>query len=140
MSITPNMPENEMGNFINFDTHKYIKELEASGFPEEQAEVLIKSMLATRSYNAAQLATREQVEKLEKELAKFATREQVEKLEKELTKFATREQLEKELAKFATREQLQAEIASVKYDILKWIIPMFLGIIGMMVSIFIKLY
>jgi hypothetical protein len=133
------MSENEMGNFINFDTHKYIKELEASGFPEEQAEVLIKSMLATRSYNAAQLATREQVEKLENEL-KQNTREQVEKLEKELTKFATREQLEKELAKFATREQLQAEIASVKYDILKWIIPMFLGLIGMMVSIFIKLH
>jgi hypothetical protein len=96
-------------------------------------------MLATRSYNAAQLATREQVEKLENEL-KQNTREQVEKLEKELTKFATREQLEKELAKFATREQLQAEIASVKYDILKWIIPMFLGLIGMMVSIFIKLH
>jgi hypothetical protein len=130
MSITPNMPENEMGNFINFDTHKYIKELEASGFPEEQAEVLIKSMLATRSYNAAQLATREQVERLEKEL-KQNTREQVEKLEKEF---------KEELKKFATREQLQAEIASVKYDILKWIIPMFLGIIGMMVSIFIKLY
>lgn len=131
MPRNPNMHGSETAHFVTFDTHKYIKELEASGFPEQQAEVLIKSMLAARYYDVSQLATREQVEKFEKELTKFATREQVEKLEKEL---------KEELKKFATREQLQAEIASVKYDILKWIIPMFIAIIGLMISIFIKLH
>lgn len=145
MPRIPDMHQSETSHFITFDTHKYIKELEASGFPEQQAEVLIKSMLAARYYDVSQLSTREQVEKLEeelvkieKELTKFATREQVEKLEK-----TTREQvekLEKELTKFATREQLQVEMANVKYDILKWIIPMLLGIIGMMLSIFMKLH
>jgi hypothetical protein len=35
MPRTPDITESEMVNFITFDTHKYIKELEAAGFPEE---------------------------------------------------------------------------------------------------------
>lgn len=128
MPRTPDITESEMVNFITFDTHKYIKELEAAGFPEEQAEVLIKSMLAARYYEASQLSTREQVEELKND---------INNLKSELSKFATKEQVEKLEKQF--KHELRAEIAGVKYDILKWIIPMFLGIIGMMVSIFLKL-
>ena len=98
-----------------FDTHKYIKELQSSGFDENQAEVIVKSLLESREYDFSKLATREQVSNLEKnskeqhfsldkQMIKFATKEQITNLEKN-----TKEQissLEKQMIKFATKEQI----------------------------------
>ena len=46
-----------MAQLATFDTHKYIKELTASGFDERQAEVIIKSILKGRDYDVSNLAT-----------------------------------------------------------------------------------
>ncbi len=54
---------------MNFDTHKYIKELESSGFNEKQAEVIVKSLLDSRDYDLSKLATREQVNALQNDVA-----------------------------------------------------------------------
>ena len=78
-----------------FDTHKYIKELQSSGFDEKQAEVIVKSLLESREYDFSKLSTQEQVSHLEKEIGKLEknTNERFTRLEKEMTKFATKEQI-----------------------------------------------
>ena len=66
------MPEITIENymhFVNFDTHKYVKELESSGFNERQAEAIIKSLSDSRNYDISKLATKEQVVVLEKDVA-----------------------------------------------------------------------
>ncbi len=109
---------NESMYFISFDTHKYFKELEASGFNEKQAEVLVKSLLDSRDYDLSKLATRDQVMAIEKDIEYLK-------------------------ANMSTKAELKEEIANVKYDILKWMIPMFIGVfastIGTLITILIKL-
>lgn len=43
-------------HFVSFDTHKHIKELQACGFDEKQAEVLVRSLLEARDYDLRKLA------------------------------------------------------------------------------------
>jgi hypothetical protein len=84
-------------HFKNFDTHKYIKEFQASGFNEQQAEMLVRSLLEARDSDLSNLATREQVTKLEMNFEKKfsalekkmdqdinATREQISTLDKKI--------------------------------------------------------
>lgn len=115
--MIPETSSNFSKHLVTFDTHAHIKNLIARGFDEQQAEGIIQSLLESRDYDLSQLATREQVALLEK-----TVQERFDRIEKEF------------------KNELKAEIASVKYDILKWIIPMFVGIVGMMISIFIKLH
>jgi hypothetical protein len=51
-------------HYKTFDTHKYIKSLQESGFNEKQAEMLVKSLLESRDFDLSILATREQVSKI----------------------------------------------------------------------------
>ncbi|MHC0449637.1 MAG: hypothetical protein ACRY3E_06150 [Candidatus Lariskella arthropodorum] len=55
-------------HYAVFDTHKHIKELQACGFDEKQAEVLVKSLLHSRDYDLERLATKEQVNLLQKDI------------------------------------------------------------------------
>ncbi|MBF0434190.1 MAG: DUF1640 domain-containing protein [Magnetococcales bacterium] len=50
---------------IAFDTHAYIKELEAVGFTEEQAEVQAKTLSSIFKTNLDELATRRDLKELE---------------------------------------------------------------------------
>ncbi len=65
-----------------FDTHKYVKELQATGFDEHQAEVIVKSLLESRDYDASKLATKEQVFVLEKDVK--ALEKDVKSIEKDV--------------------------------------------------------
>jgi phosphopantetheine adenylyltransferase len=134
-------------HYKTFDTHKYIKSLQETGFNEQQAEMLVKSLLESRDFDLSILATREQLSKAENKLQKeivatreqiSATREQISEVKSELQKdiAATREQvthvenkLQKEIA--ATRD----EIKQSKVDMLKWIVPIFITIL---IAIFFK--
>lgn len=42
------MDKNRIMNYKPFDTHKYIKSLQETGFNEQQAEVLVKSLLESK--------------------------------------------------------------------------------------------
>ena len=59
----------------NFDSHKYVKALQAKGFKEEQAEVLIDAILKSKEYDLSNLATKDQfalaVERLEAKIDKL---------------------------------------------------------------------
>ncbi|MSO14466.1 hypothetical protein [Rickettsiales endosymbiont of Trichoplax sp. H2] len=91
-------------HYKTFDTHKYIKSLQETGFNEQQAEMLVKSLLESRDFDLSILATREQVSDVKKEIAQLDTK-------------------------------LSKEISTAKYDILKWIVPMF---IALLIAIFFK--
>ena len=95
-------------HYKTFDTHKYIKSLQESGFNEKQAEMLVKSLLESRDFDLSILATREQVAKLDGKIDKVES-------------------------------NLEKKIIEVKYDILKWIIPIMLTNVAIMVGIALKL-
>ena len=94
-----------MAQLATFDTHKYIKELTASGFDEKQAEVIIKSILEGRDYDVSNLATKEQLTKVEARLEKqiVATKEQLIKTDNKLNILDSKIE--------NTKQELKAEIA-----------------------------
>ena len=106
-------------HYKTFDTHKYIKSLQESGFNEKQAEMLVKSLLESRDFDLSILATREQVAKLDGKIDKVESslNAKIDKVESNLEK----------------------QITEVKYDILKWIVPIMLTNVAIMVGIALKL-
>jgi dGTP triphosphohydrolase len=149
-------------HYKTFDTHKYIKNLQETGFNEQQAEILVKSLLESRDFDLSILATREQVaevksdlqkniaqldSKLSKEISEVksdlqkeiaTTREQISEVKSDLQKDIAQldSKLSKEIA--ATREQISEVkdgIRQSKIDMLKWIFPMFITIL---IAIFFK--
>ena len=127
-------------HYKTFDTHKYIKSLQESGFNEKQAEMLIKSLLESRDFDLSILATREQVAKIESNLEKqiSATREQVSKIESNLNAKIDKVEsnLEKKIDTVETKiKELSNTISSNKYDIIKWMVTLF---ITMIIAIYLK--
>ncbi|MBA8667129.1 DUF1640 domain-containing protein [Holosporaceae bacterium 'Namur'] len=125
----------------SFDTYKYIKELKGSGFNELQAEVIVKSLQESREYNFSKLATREQISLMELTLnnkidgleSKILQVE--EKLESKISQ--VEERLESKISQI--EQNLKTEIAASQFNMLKWIIPFFITIIGMITGLLIKL-
>ena len=131
-------------HYKTFDTHKYIKSLQESGFNEKQAEMLVKSLLESRDFDLSILATREQVSKIESNLEKqiSAIREQVTQLDGKIDKVESN--LEKKIIELKSeiievKSELKESISSIKHDMLKWIVPMMLTIVGIAVGIALKL-
>ena len=109
-------------HYKTFDTHKYIKNLQETGFNEQQAEILVKSLLESRDFDLSILATREQVAEVKSDLQKDIadTRKQVAEVKSDL---------QKDIA------CVRAEIKQSKIDMLKWIVPIFITIL---IAIFFK--
>jgi len=109
-------------HYKTFDTHKYIKSLQESGFNEKQAEMLVKSLLESRDFDLSILATREQVSKIESNL-----NAKIDKVESNL---------EKKIDNVETKiKELSNTISSNKYDIIKWMVTLF---ITMIIAIYLK--
>ena len=108
-----------MPQLATFDTHKYIKELTATGFDERWAEVIIKSILEGKDYNLSNLATKEQLIKTEVKLEKqiVATSEQLANVKAELEN--TKTILENKIEN--TKRELKKDIGILdnKIDITK---------------------
>lgn len=51
-----------------FDTYTHINELKKAGFNEEQAAVIIKSLVDSRETDISHLATKEQINALDKKI------------------------------------------------------------------------
>ena len=135
-------------HYKTFDTHKYIKSLQESGFNEKQAEMLVKSLLESRDFDLSILATREQVSKIESNLEKqiSATREQVTQLDGKIDKVESNlnakiDKVESNLEQkiIELKSEIKESISSIKHDMLKWIVPMMLTIVGIAVGIALKL-
>jgi len=132
-------------HYKTFDTHKYIKNLQETGFNEQQAEMLVKSLLESRDFDLSILATREQISEVKIEIAQLdsklskeisAIREQVSEVKSDLQKdiAEVKSELQKEIA--ATRD----EIKQSKVDMLKWMLPLMSTMMAMMLAIIVKLF
>jgi predicted nucleic acid-binding Zn-ribbon protein len=132
-------------HYKTFDTHKYIKSLQETGFNEQQAEMLVKSLLESRDFDLSILATREQISEVKIEIAQLdsklskeisAIREQVSEVKSDLQKdiAEVKSELQKEIA--ATRD----EIKQSKVDMLKWMLPLMSTMMAMMLAIIVKLF
>ena len=106
---------------IEFDTHRFVKNLTACGFTEKQAEVLAAEQARLLARN---LATKVDLEKfnasLKAELEKFNA-SLTAKLEKLNTAF--RGDLEQVNADLGVRiETVKSDVARFKSDLLKWML------------------
>ena len=119
--------------YKTFDTHKYIKSLQETGFNEQQAEMLVKSLLESRDFDLSILATREQVNEIKSDLQKNINKidNKLSNLENKFDKkFSTLE--DKFDKKFST---LEDKIDKNKYDLVKWLVTLF---ITMIIAIYLK--
>jgi len=116
-------------HYKTFDTHKYIKSLQESGFNEKQAEMLVKSLLESRDFDLSILATREQVAQLDGKIDKVESNlnAKIDKVESNLNA-----KIDKVESKIDT---LSNTISSNKYDIIKWMVTLF---ITMIIAIYLK--
>lgn len=131
-----------------FDTHKHIKELEAVGFKEKQAEALVQSFLISRETDLSKLATKEQVESLKQatkeqiESLRQSTNERFSNLDKRMDGLDKRmDKLEEKIEKFATKDYLSAEISKIQSSIhetqttmIKWMIGTLLAFSGIILA------
>lgn len=120
----------------DFDTYTHINELKKAGFKEEQAAVIIKSLMDSRETDISHLATKEQVRKLE-----TSTKEQVRKLEA-----STKEQVSKleasTNARFAIieerisslRNEMKAMILDTHTSTLKWMVGTMIALVGIIIA------
>ena len=71
---------------MTFDTHKYIKTLEASGIPEAQAEAIATAQQDSlqSAFDYRELATKNDIALLRSDLKGFATKDDLRKVETEL--------------------------------------------------------
>ena len=130
-----------MAQLATFDTHKYIKELTASGFDEKQAEVIIKSILEGRDYDVSNLATKEQLIKTDNKLNILDSK--IENTRKELKKDIatldnkienTKQELKKdiEINKKELKKDIEIATSRLEASIIKWMVgllsPLYIGV------------
>ncbi len=128
-----------------FDTHKYIKELQETGFKEKQAEVIVKSLLESRDNDFSQLSTKQDIELVRSELKQeiVTTKQDLESVRSELKQEIEllRSEVKQDIAVIKKDIQIlegkmDAKISSVKFDILKWVMPFLITIMISIISLF----
>jgi len=145
--------------YINFDTYGAVKRLCEAGLQEKEAESIVLTIIDSREYDLSKVATKEQLTNVEREVASI--RQDLNEVKQDLNGvkqdiavmqqdiLAIRQEaasntallqqeissnaafLQQAMTKFATREQM----LEVKYDILRWILPLLIGII---IAVFLK--
>ena len=125
------MDRDRVMNYKPFDTHKYIKSLQETGFNEQQAEVLVKSLLESKDFDLSFLATREQIVLLDNKIDSYRkdTKTEIDSLRKD-TK-AEFDSLKKDikLEMSEHKQSITAEMSKNKTEILKWVIGLFVVLV-----------
>lgn len=97
-----------------FDTYTHINELKKAGFNEEQAAVIIKSLVDSRETDISHLATKEQINKLE-----ASTKEQINALDKKID---------------VSIAKLEAKISDTHTSTLKWMVSTMIALAGIFIA------
>ncbi len=108
---------------VTFDTHHYIKNLQAKGFSEAQAEAVIDVIHNARASDISPAATKTEFNTFKSEM-----RNDFAKLELRFDQKISETQL-----------RFDQKISEAKIDIIKWMFGGFLSIALMIVGLFIKL-
>lgn len=124
----------------NLDTHKLIEKFISLGVPKEQAEIYVEAGI---------IIAKAQFDNFEKDYSNLVTKNDLkvsfmefkEELMKELDlKFTTKDDLKIAISDLRNEiKEVRNEIKESKYDILKWIMPCFITIIGLLIGISIKI-
>ncbi len=102
---------------LAFDTHRFVKSMTAVGMPVKQAEALAESQVELLNSN---LATKNELAKTESALKADIAK--------------TEATLKVEIAK--TETVLRAEIAKTEAHLIKWMVGLTMGSVGVMVALF----
>ena len=139
-------------NVSIFDTYKHIKALQKSGFQEEQARVIVESLLASRDSDLSKLVTKEVFlvanNELKEEIASVRSelKEEIASLRSELKEEIGEVKVEiaaikveiaaikEDLNKFATKEEIskfatKEEITAAKNEVMRGIIALLVSIV-----------
>ena len=122
--------DDTMTDAIAFDTHRFVKNLTASGFTEAQAEALADEQVHLLNSN---LATRADISAVESNLqAEIQTvRTDLSAVEKNLQ--AEIQTVRTDLS--AVEKNLQAEIQTFRADLLKWMVTAMIAQTGLVVAL-----
>ncbi len=113
---------------LAFDTHRFVKRMTAAGMPVQQAEALAESQVDLLNAN---LATKNELAKTESALkADIANTEST--LRAEIAK--TESALRAEIAKIEST--LRTEIANTEAHLIKWMVGLTMGSVGVMIALF----
>ena len=112
------MDRDRIMNYKPFDTHKYIKSLQETGFNEQQAEVLVKSLLESKDFDLSFLATREQIVQLDNKIDYYRkdTKGEIEDLRKDIKAEINSLRNDTKLEIDGLRKDTKAEIDSLRKD------------------------
>lgn len=123
---------------VAFDTMKLARRLEAAGMNQPQATGVAEALAETMVVDPA---TRADLQRLDARLTGeiSALRVEVEKFRGEMrTEFAmVRGELQAESSKL--RGEMQAGLAAVKFEMLRWLLPLFLAQMAMIVGVLVRL-
>lgn len=103
---------------IILDTHEAFEDMVASGLPKEQAESIVRVLKKSNN----DLATKSDIELVKKDIGTVRTEmnHEIELVRKDIE---------------ALRTELKQEIAHIKFDLLKWMVPFFVGTILAILSL-----
>ena len=112
------MDRDRIMNYKPFDTHKYIKSLQETGFNEQQAEVLVKSLLESKDFDLSFLATREQIVQLDNKIDYYRkdTKREIENLRKDIKAEINGLRKDTKLEIDSLRKDTKTEIDSLRKD------------------------
>ncbi len=105
---------------LAFDTHRFVKSMTAVGMPVKQAEALAESQAELLNSN---LATKNELAKTE-----TALKVEIAKTNAEIAKTNA--------AIVNTESVLRAEIAKTEAHLIKWMVGLTMGSVGVMVALF----
>jgi DNA-binding transcriptional MerR regulator len=110
----------------NFDTHESFKVFEGVGFKKQQAEAIVEVIKKSREQDFSRLATKEQLKNVEQGL-----RQKIDAVEQGLVqKIEAVEQM--------LEQKIESAVSSSELRIIKWMVALFLPIMGMLVTIMLK--
>ncbi len=113
---------------LAFDTHRFVKRMTAVGMPVQQAEALAESQVDLLNSN---LATKNELAKTES-----ALKTDIAKIESALKANIadTESALKADIAKIEST--FRAEIAKTETHLIKWMVGLTMGSVGVMVALF----
>ena len=118
-----------------YDTHQAIKKFISLGFSEEQSEGMVEESIKLFEKAQGDLATKSDIQAVRAEIqaVKAELKSEIQEVKAALKSEIQSVRAELKEVEMRLENKIEKEIGSVKYDILKWMIPMFL-------AIFIKLF
>ena len=123
---------------IAFDTMKLVRRLEAAGMDQPQATGVAEALAETMVVEPATRADLQHLDaRLTGEIA--ALRTDMQRLDARLTGEITglRSDMQVEFAK--VRGEMQAGFASAKVELLRWILPLFLAQMALIIGVLVRL-